>query len=47
LKIALTQDQFALVDGAAEQASQKRIDRFDHFAFLAVGEKIVDLFPLS
>jgi hypothetical protein len=44
LKIALTQDQFALVDGATEQAPQKRIDRFDHFAFLAVGEKIVDLF---
>ena len=43
MKIALTQDQFALVDGAAEQTSEKRIDRFDHFAFLAVGEKIVDL----
>jgi hypothetical protein len=44
LKIALTQDQFALADGAAGQASQKRMDRFDHFAFLAVGEKVVDLF---
>ena len=44
MKTPLTQDKFALVDNAAEQTSQKRIGRFDHFAFLAVGEKIVDLF---